>query len=58
MNLFYGAGMSEANKMLPKYIEFLKRDACMSNRKIVLKETPPISIRTTMSMQKFSHLQQ
>jgi hypothetical protein len=57
MNPFYGAEMSEANKMLPKYIEFLKRNACMSIRKIVLKENPTISIRATMSTQKFSHLQ-
>jgi len=43
--------------MLPKYIGFLQRNACMSNRKIVLKENLTISIRETMSMLKFSHLQ-
>ena len=49
--------MSEAKKILPKYIGVLQRNACRSNRKIVLKENPTVSIRETMTMQKFSHLQ-
>jgi hypothetical protein len=44
--------------MLRLYIGFLQRNACMSNGKMLLQETPIVGIREIMSMQKLSHLLQ